>query len=47
VLTGTSDTALPGGQITVIRVDKAVTVGKVRLTQDQLSANPRVKLAAP
>jgi hypothetical protein len=47
VLRGESDQPLAGGDVTVIRVDKAVTVGKVRLTTDQLSANSRVRLAAP
>jgi len=47
VLSGGSDQPLAGGDIKVIRVDKAVTVGKVKLTADQLLANPRVKLAAP
>jgi hypothetical protein len=47
VLAGTSENPLAGGQVTVVRVDKAVTVGKVRLTADQLLANPRVRLAAP
>src|ERR1041385_5329842 len=47
VLSGGSDQPLAGGDIKVIRVDKAVTVGKVKLTADQLLANPRVRLAAP
>jgi hypothetical protein len=47
VLRGDSDQPLAGGEVTVIRVDKGVTVGKVHLTTDQLSANSRVKLAAP
>lgn len=47
VLRGESDQPLAGGEITVIRVDKAVTVGKVRLTTDQLAANARVRLSAP
>jgi hypothetical protein len=47
VLRGTSDDPLAGGTVTVVRVDKGVTVGKVKLTSDQLSQNPRVRLSAP
>jgi hypothetical protein len=47
VLRGDSDQPLAGGEVTVIRVDKAVTVGKVHLTTDQIAANPRVRLSAP
>jgi hypothetical protein len=47
VLRGDGDQLLAGGEIKVVRVDKAVTVGKTKLTADQLLANPRVKLSAP
>lgn len=47
VLRGDSDSPLAGGEVTVIRVDKAVTVGKVHLTTDQISSNSRVRLRAP
>lgn len=47
VLRGDSDQPLSGGDIKVVRVDKAVTVGRVHLTPDQLLSNPRVKLSAP
>lgn len=47
VLRGDSDQPLAGGDIKVVRVDKAVTIGKVRLTADQLGVNPRVRLSAP
>jgi hypothetical protein len=47
VLSGATNQPLAGGEVKVIRVDKAVTVGKVHLTPDQLLANPRVRLAAP
>jgi hypothetical protein len=47
VLRGESEQPLAGGDVTVIRVDKGVTVGKVRLTTDQLAANARVRLSAP
>ena len=44
----TGDTPLTGGDIEVVRVaDKGIVVGKVKLSVDQLSANPRVKLSAP
>jgi hypothetical protein len=47
VLRGEGDQPLSSGEVTVIRVDKAITVGKVRLTTDQLSSNSRVRLSAP
>jgi len=47
VLRGDSDQPLAGGEVTVIRVDKGVTLGKVHLTTDQLVANSRVRLSAP
>jgi len=47
VLRGDSDQPLAGGEVTVIRVDKSVTVGKVHLTTDQIASNPRVRLSAP
>jgi hypothetical protein len=47
VLRGDSDNAMDGGEVTVIRIGKRETVGKVRLTTDQISANPRVKLSPP
>lgn len=47
VLRGNSDTPLAGGEIEVVRVDKTVTVGKTKLTSDQLLSNPRVRLSAP
>jgi hypothetical protein len=47
VLRGDSDQPLTGGTVEVVRVDNNVTVGKVHLTADQLSANPRVRLSAP
>ena len=47
VLRGDTDQPLAGGEVTVIRVDKGVTVGKVHLTTDQISANSRVRLSAP
>src|SRR3569833_2009581 len=47
VLRGDSDTPMDGGEVTVIRVGKRETIGKVHLTTDQISANPRVKLIPP
>ncbi len=47
VLRGDSDQPLPGGDVTIIRVDKAATIGKVRLTTDQIKANDRVKFSPP
>jgi hypothetical protein len=47
VLRGDSDNPIDGGDVTVIRVGRRETVGKVRLTTDQVSANPRVKLSPP
>jgi hypothetical protein len=47
-----SDDPLPGGKIKVIRVDKAVTVGRMRATVggpklDDIQSNRRVKLSPP
>jgi len=47
VMRGDSDTPLDGGDVTVIRVGKRETIGKVKLTTDQISANPKVKLSPP
>ena len=47
VLRGDSDTPMDGGDVTVIRVGKRETIGKVHLTTDQVTANPRVKLIPP
>jgi hypothetical protein len=47
VLRGDSDSPLDGGDVTVIRVGKRDTIGKVHLTTDQIGANPRVKLSPP
>lgn len=47
VLRGDSDSPLDGGSFDVIRVGKRESLGKVRLTTDQIGANPRVKLSPP
>jgi hypothetical protein len=41
---GDSDEPLPGGEVEVIRVDKAVTIGKIHSTPDHLAGNRRVLL---
>lgn len=47
VLRGDTDTPMVGGDVIVIRVDKTRTTGKTKLTVDQISANPYVKLSPP
>ena len=47
VLRGDSDQPLPGGDIAVVRVDKNIVIGKVKLTTDQVTANPRVRFSPP
>jgi hypothetical protein len=47
VLRGDTDQPLSGGDVQIIRVDKAATVGKVKLTTDQIKANDRVKFSPP
>jgi len=47
MLRGESDSPLPGGDITIVRIDKASTIGKVQLTADQVKVNYRVKLSPP
>jgi hypothetical protein len=47
VLRADTDSPMDGGDVTVIRVGKRETIGKVHLTTDQISANPRVKLIPP
>jgi len=44
LLRGDTDQLLPGGELVVIRVDKRVTIGRVKLTLDEVRANPRVLL---
>jgi hypothetical protein len=47
VLRGDSDTAMDGGEVSIVRIGKRETIGKVRLTTDQIAANPKVKLSPP
>jgi hypothetical protein len=47
VLRGDSDAPIDGGDVQVIRVGKRETIGKVRLTIDQVAQNPKVKLSPP
>ena len=47
VLRGDSDSPMVGGEVIVIRVDETRTVGRVKLTTDQINSNPYVKLSPP
>jgi len=47
VLRGDSGTPLSGGEVTIVRIDKQATVGKVKLTTDQIKQNDKVKLSPP
>jgi len=47
VLRGDSDQPLPGGDVVVVRIDKNVVIARVKLTSDQVTANPRVKFSPP
>ena len=47
VLRGDSGNPIDGGEVQIIRVGKRETVGKVRLTTDQVTANPNVRLSPP
>jgi hypothetical protein len=47
VLAGDSDRPLPGGTATIVRIAHKFVVISTRLTLDELSANPRVKLVPP
>jgi hypothetical protein len=42
-----SDKAVPGGDVTIVRVDKQVTVIKLKLTADQIASSPYVRLSPP
>jgi hypothetical protein len=47
VLAGDSDQPLAGGEVTIVRVTKNVTVGKVRLGDAELQDNARVRFSPP
>lgn len=47
VLRGDTDLPLPGGEVELVRIDKGLTVGRSRLTAEQLKANPRVRFRQP
>nr|HEX4317400.1 hypothetical protein [Kofleriaceae bacterium] len=47
VLRADTDNPLAGGAIALVRVDDKVSVGRVKLTTDQLKDNDRVRLAPP
>jgi hypothetical protein len=38
-----NDKAVPGGEVQIVRIDKARIVGKTKLTAGQVDANPYVK----
>jgi hypothetical protein len=41
-----SDDPLPGGEIQIVRVEKTLSIGKVRLAEDEILDNQRVKLTS-
>jgi hypothetical protein len=45
VMRGSSNQPLPGGKITLVRVDKQRSIARVGLTQDIVNANQTIKLA--
>jgi hypothetical protein len=47
VLRGETEAFMDGGDAMIIRVDKRQTVLKVRMTTDQVNANPHIKCSAP
>jgi len=40
-----NEAAVPGGEVTIVRVDKTTTTAKTRLTPDQLASTPYVKFS--
>jgi hypothetical protein len=46
VLRRGSDDPLPGGEIQIVRVEKTLSIGKVRLAEDEILDNRRVKLTS-
>jgi hypothetical protein len=47
VLRGDTESPLVGGDVTLTRVDDNKCIGRTKLTTDQVSANPYVKLSPP
>ncbi len=47
VLQGDTDQPIDGGDAVIIRIDEQTTILKVKLTPDQLKANPRVRFTPP
>jgi len=47
LLRGESEDLLAGVEITIVRVDKAVTVGRAKASAEQLRWHSRVKLSPP
>ncbi len=47
ILEGDTNRPLAGGSIKIVKVDVNIVIGQVRLTPDQVQANPRVLLSPP
>src|SRR5215475_5012682 len=47
LLRGESEDQLAGVEVTIVRVDKAVTVGRIKASAEQLRWHSRVKLSPP
>jgi hypothetical protein len=47
VLQGNTEKPLPGGKIRILRVDSNVTIGRVKLTPQQIEQNLRVRVTPP
>jgi hypothetical protein len=41
-----SDDPLPGGEIQIVRVEKTLSIGKLRLAEDEILDNRRVRLTS-
>jgi len=39
--------AVPGGELVIVRIDKALVIAKIKLTADQIAASPFVRLSPP
>ena len=47
LLRGETEDLLPGVEIAIVRVDKALTVGRIKASPEQLRWHSRVKLSPP
>jgi hypothetical protein len=47
VLQGDTEKVLPGGTIRIVRIDANTTIGRVKLTAQQVEANLRVRVIPP